>query len=417
MTKQKTDILENNLGSLRIINSSDTLEVYISGKMDDEVCSNISNSIKAAAKAGIKQVVMHINSYGGSVAGAWDIIAAIKNSNLKLKAINEGFAISAASVLLASADEAKAFDYSTSMIHDPLANGVTLEKASGKTKELLIAIKDGIMNMLNNRLKLPIEELSDLLKKETSWNAKQQLEYGLVDEIISTKSKPNFTNDMDTLSIWNIIEDHNNLNINNLNINSMTQEEIDVLVEENKNLKAKIAELETEPVVEEVIEPVEPVIEPTEPVIKEVVEPIIVTEPVIEKDKKVVEPIANQLIIDLKTENFILKNSLTNKSSMIENAVKLHGVEVLDTIINFINNDSKALETKVVELQNIITNTVNVANDGIDSIINSGSVKDYETMAENIFGINGDSAARIEMKHDNPELHEKLFNIYYNIVE
>ena len=177
---------------IRIENIKDEMNVYVSGIMDDAICSEISNSIKLGAAAGTKTVLMHINSYGGSVSGAWDIISTIKNAGLKFKAINEGFAISAASILLASADESQAFDYSTSMIHDPLLGGTTLEKTTGSARELLTAIKDGIMTVLNNRLKMPIEQLSNLLKKETSWNAQEQLSFGLVDSIITTSSKPQF---------------------------------------------------------------------------------------------------------------------------------------------------------------------------------------------------------------------------------
>lgn len=399
--------MSNNLnkGKLKIVNTNDTLDVYVSGTMDDDTCLNISNSIKLGAKAGIETVKMHINSYGGSVAGCYDIVSSIKSNNLKLHSINEGFAISAASLLLAAADYAEGYSYSTSLIHDPLIGNTTLEDAKDSAREFLVAIKDGIMNILNKRLKLPIEELSNLLKKETSWNAKQQLDNGLIDNIIETSSTPKFNNNMDYMTIWNIIEEHNNLNSN---ITNMTQEEIDALIAENEALKAKIKELEQEE--EIVVIPTEEI--PTEPMsgdtVTEEVEMIDVT--------GCTTNVLQLELNNLKVENFILKNKLEEKSNMIENAVKLHGVEVLDTIINFINNDSKALETKVNDLQNVINNVVNEANKTIENVINNSlSVVDYELMAEEIFGIDGDSARRIELKHENPELHEKLFNIYYDI--
>lgn len=395
---------------IRIENTQDTLHFYVSGIMSDDSCKQISDAIKIGVEAGIKNVSGHLNTYGGSVAGAWDIISTIKSNNLHFTATNEGFAISAGAILLASANHSRAFDYSTSMIHDPMLQNKTLETTEGSARELLVAIKDGIMAIFSNRIKVAKDVLYNMLKKETSWNASDQLKYGLVDEILYTSTKPNILkNELnDYKLIYNIIEEFNtNNNINELIIKNMTQEEIDALVQENETLKAKIIELETkisETTPEVVIEDETAVVEPENPV----------------KEECSSEEMAmkNELT-NLKVENFVLKNKLEEKSEMIENAVKLHGVEVLNTIFAFINNDSKALETKVEELQNTIVTIANKANDEIQDIINNtgGKTVDYEKMAEDVFGMKADGSERLRIKNENPELHEKLFNIYYGITE
>ena len=38
-------------------------------------------------------------------------------------------------------------------------------------------------------------------------------------------------------------------------------------------------------------------------------------------------------------------------------------------------------------------------------------------MAEDIFGMKADDSKRLLLKDENPALHEKLFNIYYNLDE
>lgn len=401
---------------IRIENTQDTLHFYISGVMTDDSCKEITNSIKLAIEAGIKKVHAHLNTYGGSVSGAWDIISLIKSNNLHFTATNEGFAISAGAVLLSASDHARAYDYSTSMIHDPMLNNKTLEKSDGSVKELLTAIKDGIMTIFSKRIKVTKDVLSNLLKKETSWNAYDQLKFGLVDEILYTSSKPELKNELKDLKlIYNIIEDFNsNNNINEIIVKNMTQEEIDALVSENETLKAKIAELESKPEVE--VEPVDEV-KPDETLTEPITEP---TVPEVTEECKPDETMKNSIeleITNLKVENFILKNKLEDKSEMIENAVKLHGIDVLNTIFSFISNDSKGLQEKVDSLQNTINKMVNDTNKSLDGIINNTGVVNYEDMAERVFGIKADGSERLKLKNENPELHDKLFNVYYGITE
>lgn len=71
---------------IRIENKQDAMHVYVSGVMTDETCDEIKDSIKLSINACIKNIVMHINSYGGFVKGAWDIISTIKSNNLNLVA-------------------------------------------------------------------------------------------------------------------------------------------------------------------------------------------------------------------------------------------------------------------------------------------------------------------------------------------
>lgn len=406
---------------IRIENIEDTLHFYVTQAIEDKDCSDIIAQIQSAAESGIKNVVAHINSLGGSVAGVWGIISKIKEHKLYFTAINEGFAFSAGAILLASADVAKAYAYSTSMIHDPLAQGVTLKDAKGSTKRLLNKVKDGILSIFSNRIKnIELDDLKILLEDETSWNASDQLKNGLVDEIIYTNTTPildNLLQDTDHKIIYNIINQFNTDNDLNKIINkTMTQEEIDNLIADKQALENKIKELEDQlaNMVEKEKPEVEDVVETPEEEKPEVEDTIETPEE--EKPEEVDETLKNELI-DLKVENFILKNDLSDKANMISNAVTLHGVDVLNTISYFIKNDSVELQNKVDELQATITNIVNETNDSLDGIVNNSGSIDYETMAENVFGMDSDGTERLRLKTENIELHNKLFNIYYDITE
>lgn len=365
----------------KIENISGALNVYISGVMDDETCDNIAKDITYASEAGAKKLMMHINSYGGSVAGAYQLISSIKNSGMNFIAQNEGFAISAAGILLASADDARCFDYSMALIHDPLMGGTTLKDAKGSDKDFLTKIKDGLMSILNKRLKLPINELDEMMSKETSMNADEQLSIGLVDSIISTNSKPNISKNMDIKEVWNIYEQFNNNKIK----------------EENKmEVKDKLEDVKVE-VVENKIETVENV------------------------ELKEIENKLADLILEnkkLKVDNFILVNKFEDKKDKIENAVEKHGISVLDTIFAFISGIENKVEVtelkeKLEVVENKVTEIVNTANDILESAIVTNGTPDYEAMSEKYFSIKADNSKRLELQAEDPQLYNKLHDIYF----
>lgn len=380
-------------------NAPTQLDIYISGVIEEEKSLELANEIKLAGESGVTDLVIHINSYGGSVKGAWDIVSAFKNSGMKVTAINEGFAVSAASLILAAADYSKAYDYSTALIHDPLMGNKTLAKTSGSDREFLTKIKDGLMSIYQAKFNISTESLSTMMTKETSLNAQDQKNIGLVNEIIFRKNKPSLKNTLSTLDIYNIYEQYNiteteimNETIENQEVENATPvvptitcpkcgEKIPMPIEDGCGKKTK-AELDEE------------------------------------TTNKIVE-ITNELN-SLKVENFILKNSLTEKSEMINNAVSKHGIEVLDTILEFINL-TPVVEAKVEpvvntalldELHTIVNNANAIISNEV--IVATETEEDMEKLAFEIFDIKGSNKKRLEVKNENPELYEKLFDIYSN---
>lgn len=370
----------------KIENIKQTLHIYISGVIDDETCNKMSNDIINAKSAGSSELMMHINSYGGSVAGAYQLISTIRNSGMNFIAQNEGFAISAAGILLASANDSRCYDYSIALVHDPLIGGQTLNNTKGKDKVFLTKVKDGLMSILNARFKMNIEDLKEMMSKETTMNADEQLKIGLVDSIISTSSKPNITDEMEVMEVYNIFESFKNENkIEN-------KKEIENIMNE------EIKKDETVAVIENVV-----VVETVENIdFKEVIAKL---------------EVENKL---LKVENFILVNKMEDKKDKIEDAVKLHGVDVLNTLLSFMSvQDVKVVEElketkeKLEVVENKVTEIVNSANAVLDEVIKNDSNPNYEEMAESYFGIKADNNKRLELKAENITLYNKLHDIYF----
>ena len=131
-------------------------------------------------------ILLHINSYGGDVYSVLSVIEHIKNLNVKVTTICEGY-VASAGVLLSMAGHRKIIrKHSYMLIHE------ISSECWGKYSDMVDEMKNNkkLMKDLINYMKeacngkLPEDKLDDLLKHDISWDAKKCLKYGLVDEII-----------------------------------------------------------------------------------------------------------------------------------------------------------------------------------------------------------------------------------------
>lgn len=388
-----------------IENKDNAMDIYISGSITDDMGVDLALDIRNAIEAGVEEITYNINSLGGSVQAAWDIISAgcgTEEKRPKIKAINSGFAYSAAAVLLASADESYAYDYSSAMIHNPLFNNVTLEDTEdGSIKEMLTKVRDGIVNVLKGKMKKSQEEIEEMMKRETSMNAKEQLDFGLVDEIIYKQTSNSLTesevtaitNNANTDEKFKVFDKLNKkerkmkevINYLNLDENTSSVDILNVI----KDKDAKIAELE------------------------------VISNKIEETEKQ---------LSSLTIENFILKNSLEEKEVTIKNAVEKHGISVLETIVDFLGETTDKIdneeETKVDELptiddetKNEILNIVNDANAIVENITDKTNISNELAEAFEFFGIGGDETALLKLKKDNVEKYNRLKTLFENNID
>lgn len=142
-----------------------------------------ADEIKLLNDFGVNRINVHINSNGGSVMDGFSIFMALVNSKAEIHTINEGVAASIAGIILLAGDKVSMFDFANVMIHNPTGS----EDPNEKEKNAINAIRDGLLVILKNRTKKNKTDLSAMMNVETWLNAKQALEAGFVDEIISSK--------------------------------------------------------------------------------------------------------------------------------------------------------------------------------------------------------------------------------------
>ena len=120
---------------------------------------------------------VRINSIGGSVLDGYSIVSAILNSPKPVNTYIDGLAASTAGWIAVAGKKCSMMDYGTLMMHNP---------EGGDDKKVLGLIKDTIVTILSNRTNKTAEEIDALMNKETWMSAKEALENGMVDEVVSS---------------------------------------------------------------------------------------------------------------------------------------------------------------------------------------------------------------------------------------
>jgi ATP-dependent Clp protease protease subunit len=144
-----------------------------------------------------KDIKMYINSPGGVITAGMAIYDTMQVIPCDVQTICIGQAASMGAVLLAGGTKGKRkiLPHSTVMIHQPLGG------ARGQATDIQIAAeeilrwKQVLNNLLSQRSGQPLEKIQRDVERDYNMTAQQALEYGLVDEIIKGKDKPNLEAD------------------------------------------------------------------------------------------------------------------------------------------------------------------------------------------------------------------------------
>ncbi len=151
---------------------------------------------------GIKEINIHINSNGGVIMDGLSIFSAIFNSKATVNTIIEGVAASMAGVIAMAGDNISMFDHAQLMIHNPSGSSNPDEKETNAIKSL----RDSLIVIFKNRTGKTKAEISDIMDNETWLNAKQALDGGFIDEIISTKHREKKEKRKPVAEITNILQ-------------------------------------------------------------------------------------------------------------------------------------------------------------------------------------------------------------------
>ena len=174
----------------KLTNATDeSVDIDIYGDIGEDVFGESDTSVGAKAfldmlrDAKGKAIDLHVNSGGGSVFDAFAMMTALANHDGKVTAHVDGVAASAASFLLAAADEVRMSSAAFIMIHD--ASTVAFGNASQirETAEWLDMIDGQLASIYAKRGTKTEAEYRQAMDETTWFTAEKAVEWGLADYV------------------------------------------------------------------------------------------------------------------------------------------------------------------------------------------------------------------------------------------
>jgi ATP-dependent Clp protease, protease subunit len=133
-----------------------------------------------------KDITMYINSPGGSVTSMWSIIDTMNLIKPDVSTVCIGLAASAASLTLANGAKGKRFilPHAEVMIHQPSGGAQGQASDIEITARQILKTKDMLHKFMADKTGQPIKKLEKDMDRDTFLDAKEAVEYGIIDKIL-----------------------------------------------------------------------------------------------------------------------------------------------------------------------------------------------------------------------------------------
>lgn len=135
----------------------------------------------------VETINLRINSPGGSVFDGIAMYNALVSHKARVVTHVEGFAASIASIIAMAGDEIVMHEGSTMMIHKPWTMAMGDANDFRKEAEVLDKLEGSLIDIYEGRTGKSREELQGMLEAETWFNAKEAVEAGFADKLLSRK--------------------------------------------------------------------------------------------------------------------------------------------------------------------------------------------------------------------------------------
>lgn len=165
----------------------DSRIIFLNGEINDEMASEVVAKLLYLDSMSNEDIIIYINSPGGSVTSGLMIYDTIKYVKSDVSTIGIGLSASMASILLMSGTKGKRkiLTHGRVMLHE-LSTGT-----DGKISDILVFTNEvqkthkNLLNIIVENSLLSNEQASVELKKDFWLDSKQALELGIVDKIIA----------------------------------------------------------------------------------------------------------------------------------------------------------------------------------------------------------------------------------------
>ncbi len=160
--------------------------IFINGEIDDNMANIIVSELLYLDSLNHNDISVYINSPGGAVTAGFAIYDTMNFIKSKVSTICIGICASMAAFILSSGEKGKRYALPNSeiMIHQPLGG------ASGQATEIKIAaerilkLKSHLNELLAQNTAKDILQIEADTERDNFMDAKEALDYGLIDKII-----------------------------------------------------------------------------------------------------------------------------------------------------------------------------------------------------------------------------------------
>jgi ATP-dependent Clp endopeptidase proteolytic subunit ClpP len=369
-----------------IVNQTETtaeMLIYNNIGSDGTSGQRFAEELKFLESFGLNEIKVRINSGGGSVLDGFAIFTAIYNSPMNVNTYVDGIAASMAGVIAMAGKKRYMVDFGKIMVHDPHVG----RKPDEKEMEVLRSLKQSLVSIFANNTKLSTKEIDQMMAVETWLNSDQAVEYGMIDEVYTTKRKIQ-KKKLATASIDEIIEMACAVHGYNKNENENEMELIknhfglavesteNEILDAVKNLENKVSEFQNANA--ELNETINSLTETKNDLLNQV-----------ENAADSIKDLENK-IAELKVDQAIASGKLdaTKRDELVE--IAQNNTELFETMLN-------AFKKPVVKISNLIGTQIENGRE-------KWNIRDWEK---------NDPQGLKKMKNENVEQYNALFNAYY----
>ena len=166
--------------------------IWVAGPVNDSMSTVLSAQLMFLDNLDSSQdITLYIDSPGGSVKSGLSIVDAMDYTSCDIRTINTGMAASMGSILLGAGTKGKRHStrFSRVMLHQ-VSTG-----ASGNIQDIRLSIAEGekyndiLFNLLGEYTDKTSEQVKSDAERDLWLNAKEAVEYGIIDSIITKKPK------------------------------------------------------------------------------------------------------------------------------------------------------------------------------------------------------------------------------------
>jgi len=164
--------------------------VFLGGPIDDDVANiTIAQLLFLASEDPKKDIVLYINSPGGSVTSALAMLDTMAYIKPDVATICVGMAASAAAILLACGTKGKRFALPNAevMIHQPWGGAQGQATDIEITARHIVATRERLNKILSKATGQPMSKIEADVERDYFMSAEEAKKYGVVDDIFSTK--------------------------------------------------------------------------------------------------------------------------------------------------------------------------------------------------------------------------------------